>query len=78
MDVEAALYEALAERQGRTPADVRASVHGGDIDSLEGVELIVAAEVRFGIRIKDDETTSWVCHSIPRLAALVRRKLSDG
>lgn len=78
MDVETALYEALAETRGLTLADARASVRGGDIDSLEGVELIVAAEVRFGIRIKDDEVTTWTCRSILRVAALVRRKLSDG
>lgn len=78
MDVETALYEALAETRGKTLVDVRASVRGGEIDSLEGVALIVAAEGRFGIRITDDETSTWVCRSIPRLAALVRRKLSDG
>ncbi len=72
------LYEALAETRGLTLADACASVRGGDIDSLEGVALIVAAEVRFGIRIKDDEVTTWTCCSIPRVAALVRRKLSDG
>lgn len=78
MDVEAALYEALAEMRRSTLADVRADVCGhDDIDSLEGVELIAAAEERFGIMIEDDEVTSRVCRSIPRLAALVRTKLHD-
>jgi len=78
VDIEETLFKALAELRGDTLADVCAAVgdHGG-IDSLEGVELVAAAEERFGITIEDDEVTSHVCRSIPRLAALVRAKLHD-
>jgi len=49
-----------------------------EIDSLEGVGLVTAAEERFGIVIEDDELTSRMCSSVPRLAALIRMKLDAG
>jgi hypothetical protein len=70
------LYAALAESRGSGPAAVRAAVgSGGQIDSLEGVELVVAAEVRYGVVIEDAELTQ-VCTSIPRLAELVASKMA--
>jgi acyl carrier protein len=79
MEVEAALYSALAESRGGTLDGVRAAVGGGgDIDSLEGVELVAAAEARFGITIADEELSPRVCSSIPRLADLVVSKMSPG
>ncbi len=79
MDVERFLYDALADARSTTPMDVQASLGSdGEIDSLEGVELVAAAEERFGIKIEDDEVTSRVCRSIPGLAALVQTKLRNG
>jgi len=74
------LYDALAQARGQTREEVCQDVtgHAGQIDSLEGVELVTAAEERFRIVIEDDELTSRVCSSIPRLAALVRTKLHAG
>ena len=74
-EIEEALYNELAESRGATPAAVRAEVGaGGEIDSLEGVELIAAIEERFDVRISDRELTSKVCSSIPRLARLAAAK----
>jgi acyl carrier protein len=74
-DVEDALYEELAQSRGCSTASVHADVGaGGEIDSLEGVELVAAAEGKFGVRISDRELTSKVCSSIPRLAQLVAAK----
>jgi len=47
---------------------------GGVIDSLEGVELIIAAEAHFGVTFTDDEITSQICRSIPQLVAAVAAK----
>lgn len=75
--VESWLYAALAESRASTLDAVRAAAgEGGQIDSLEGVELVAAAEVRFGVTIGDEELASKVCRSIPRLAELVAAKLS--
>ena len=77
-EVESELYTALAESRGSTPAAVRAAVgSGGQIDSLEGVELVGAAESRFGVTISDEEL-SRVCKSIPRLTELVASKIDAG
>jgi acyl carrier protein len=77
--IENGLYSALAESRGMTPSDVRTAVgEGGEIDSLEGVELVAAAEERFGVRIGDDELSARVCASIPRLTELVYAKVSAG
>jgi len=74
--IEEILYIALADNRGSTVEVVRATVGtGGEIDSLEGVELVTAAEEHFGITIDDDEVTHSVCRSVPRLATLVRMKL---
>ena len=76
LSVESALFEALTESCGSTIEDVRAEMGaGGGIDSLEGMELVVAAEARFGVRITDDELTAANCSSVPRLAKLVASKL---
>lgn len=74
--IEEILYIALADNRSSTVEVVRATIGaGGAIDSLEGVELVTAAEARFGITIDDDEVTHSLCRSIPRLATLVRMKL---
>ncbi len=74
-EVKAALYEALANSRGSTPDAVRLEVGaGGEIDSLEGVELVAAMEEQFDVRISDRELTSTICRFIPRLAQLVAEK----
>lgn len=76
--IEDVLYAALADNRGCTVKAVRAVLDAeGAIDSLEGIELVTAAEVHFGITIDDDKVTQRVCRSIPRLAALVRTKLLE-
>jgi acyl carrier protein len=77
VDIESFLYQTLAESRRNERADVRADLdERGEIDSLEGVELIAAAESHFGITIHDDEITSSACRSIPRLVELISAKLS--
>lgn len=73
--IEDGLYECLAAIRGASPAAVRAALGaGGAIDSLQGVELLTAAEARFGVRIADAELTPQVCRSVPRMADLVAAK----
>jgi acyl carrier protein len=45
------------------------------IDSLEGVEVIMAAEERFGVSIPDGELNR-ICRSISRIAELVEKQLA--
>lgn len=74
--VESALYEVLAQSRGSSADAVRTEVGaGGRIDSLEGMELVVAAETHFGVQIADEELTAANCSSVPRLAKLVTAKL---
>jgi acyl carrier protein len=74
--IEGELYLALAQSRGVSPDAVRDAVGGdGEIDSLEGVELVAAAEARFGVQIADDELSPHLCRSIPRLANMVAAKL---
>ncbi len=73
--VEDVLYERLAEGRHGSESAVRAEVGAnGEIDSLEGVELVAAAEERFGIHIADNELCSSLCRSVPRLAKLIASK----
>jgi len=50
---------------------------GGVIDSLLGLELTLAIEDRYGIRLADDELTPTLLRSIPRLAHMVVSKLDS-
>jgi acyl carrier protein len=75
MGIEDFLYSTLAESRRTSVADARSSVaDGGAIDSLEGVELVAAAEGQYSIEIQDQELPQ-VCSSIPRLAALIAAKI---
>lgn len=77
--VEATLYRTLAESRGSTPEVVQGQIGGaGEIDSLEGVELIIAAEAEFGIRIEETALTAHLCRSIPRIAELVAARMAAG
>jgi acyl carrier protein len=75
--IEDMLYAALAETRGCTPDDARVHVgRGGEIDSLEGVELITAVEVQLGIALPDDALTSRNCRSIPHIVVLINNHVS--
>jgi acyl carrier protein len=77
MDIEDMLYSVLAESRGSTPTAVRAEAGAdGTIDSLEGVELVTAAEAWFGVEVADSELTPDTCRSVPTLTDLVLAKLS--
>ena len=69
------LLSHLAEARGETVVATRSALVGGDaIDSLEGVELLIAAEVEYGIRIPDSELSSQLCSSLSALAANIIAK----
>ena len=78
LDIETRLDAILAGSRGSTTDSVRAAVgQGGEIDSLEGVELVAAAETLFEITIDDGELSPAVCSSIPRLVDLVVSKMNQ-
>ena len=57
-EITAGLAEILEEVAGVAPADVDESksfTDDLDVDSLSMVEVVVAAEERFGVKIPDDE-----------------------
>jgi len=57
-EITAGLAEILEEVAGVTPADVneaKSFTDDLDVDSLSMVEVVVAAEERFGVKIPDDE-----------------------
>jgi acyl carrier protein len=49
----------------------------GEIDSLLGLEILMSLEAQFGITINDDQLSSRLCSSIPRLTDLVSGKLAE-
>lgn len=76
-DVEAAMISELARNRGVDRDQLLTDLgQEGVVDSLEGLELALAAEQTFGISISDDELSSAVCRSIPSLVRLVQLKLS--
>lgn len=57
-EITAGLAEILEEVAGVTPDDVteeKTFTHDLDVDSLSMVEVVVAAEERFGVKIADGE-----------------------
>ena len=57
-DIQAGLGEILEEVAGVTPADAtpeKSFTDDLDVDSLSMVEVVVAAEEKFGVKIPDDE-----------------------
>lgn len=77
-DVEALLVDQLAGSRDVSRDDVlRDLARDGTVDSLEGLELAVAAEEAFGIAISDDEISSEVCRSFSALVRLVQSKLTQ-
>ena len=77
-DVETVLVDRLASSRGvERDAVLGELARGAAIDSLEGLELAVAAEAAFGIAVSDDELSSAACRSFPGLVGLVRSKLNQ-
>ena len=75
VELENGLYEILATNRSCDVDTARAEVGAtGTIDSIEGVELIAAAESRYGVAITDQELAR-VCTRIPQIAALVAARL---
>jgi acyl carrier protein len=57
-EIQTGLAEILEEVAGVTPADAtpeKSFTDDLDVDSLSMVEVVVAAEEKFGVRIPDDE-----------------------
>ena len=57
-EINAGLAEILEEVAGVSPADVaeeKSFTEDLDVDSLSMVEVVVAAEEKFGVKIPDDE-----------------------
>lgn len=75
-DIEAFLYAQLAQNQ-ESLAVAGPQQGGGEIDSLQGLELTLAIEERYGVRLADDDLVSGLLRSIPRLAQLVARRLAS-
>lgn len=75
-DIEAVLVDRLASERGVDRQDILCELARGDpIDSLEGLDLAIAAETAFAITISDDELSSGVCRSVSAMTGLVRSKL---
>ncbi len=71
-DIQTVLYEALATCRDMSVEAVIAQLAGGAvIDSLEGIEMLMAAEGYFGVTLDESLVTPELCSSIPRLAAAV-------
>jgi acyl carrier protein len=60
-EITAGLAEILEEVAGVNPDDVaeeKSFTEDLDVDSLSMVEVVVAAEEKFGVKIPDDEVTN--------------------
>lgn len=65
----------LARSRAVPPETARTERESGEeIDSLEGVEIIIAAEAEYGITIEDHELTT-VCSSPHKMAELIAAKV---
>lgn len=75
-EIEARLVEELATSRQSTADAVRLEMAINDvIDSLEGVELAITAEVAFGVRIADSELPA-ISSSVHKLAELIAAKMA--
>jgi acyl carrier protein len=76
-EIEAELRRLLGAARETEPVERAAlSEVTDEIDSLEGVELVIAAEHRYGVAIPDTELNR-VSRSINKLAALIEKKLNE-
>jgi acyl carrier protein len=72
-EIEATLRKLI--REARDPTDVAPAEVADIVDSLEGVEAILAAEQEFGVSIPDSELNR-ICRSIPAIAEAIERRLA--
>src|SRR3954463_864127 len=83
-EIVAGLAEILEEVAGVSPDDVaeeKSFTEDLDVDSLSMVEVVVAAEEKFGVKIPDDEvqnlkTVGDAVPSTPKARACPRRSFS--
>lgn len=75
LEIEGVLVKKLAETRGATREEVLEELKRlGEIDSLEGLELITEAERVFEISVSDKELSSDMCRSLSTIVALVQSK----
>jgi acyl carrier protein len=79
-EIERELRELIRDARSRAPGTQTDQAGAGAvveniIDSLEGVELALAAEQKFGVRIPDSDLNR-VCRSIPKMAELIEKRMA--
>jgi acyl carrier protein len=74
-EIETTLRKLIQEARDST--EVAPGEVADIVDSLEGVEAILAAEQEFGVSIPDSELNR-ICRSIPAIAEAVERRLARG
>lgn len=76
--IEDAIIQIIADVLGQDPDEVHESLTEteGIIDSLHGVEVILAAEEKFGISIPDDALSPKVCSLVPELVQLIKSRMA--
>ncbi len=77
-EIEVELRRLIREARGGADEDIGVEALSEieeRIDSLEGVEVIMAAEERFGVSIPDGELNR-ICRSTSRIAELVEQQLT--
>ena len=76
--IEEFLVETLAASRGDDIAQIRElALAAQPIDSIEGVELILAAESEYGVEIPDDALSPAVCSSFKSLADLISSRIGN-
>lgn len=80
-EVEDAILKLVAEQEGRQIQDLRRELleRGLEmpIDSLQLVEILVALEQRFDVRLPESQVTARSLQSVKALAALVCRMSAE-
>lgn len=77
-DIEAKVAQILTSRLGLAPADIRAEARLAEdlgMDSLDAVELAIAAERQFGIGLSDEQVTR--LSTVADITGLVRQLLDE-
>lgn len=77
--LENELRDLVREARSRGASADAGSTEGpieNTIDSLEGVELALAAEQRYGVQIPDAELNR-LCRSIPKMAEWIEKRLAS-
>lgn len=77
--LQARLRLILAEVISLTPEELDATLDACDgvLDSLQGVELLLAVEEEYGVTIPDDAIDPTICRSFPALVQRIRALLEQ-